>query len=156
MAVRVRAVVFHVTRLFLGAVFLFACYDKILHPQAFAETVYNYQVLPAAAVNITALVLPWLELLLSICLITGLWLPGAVVASAGLLSIFLAALVYNQIRGLDIHCGCFSTNASAGPAGMASVARDILFWAAALYLAGCVMFKSEEERESVRRADREL
>ncbi|MBI4774087.1 MAG: hypothetical protein HY788_07900 [Deltaproteobacteria bacterium] len=36
-----RPVYYHILRLVLGAVFLYACLDKILHPQAFAQAVYN-------------------------------------------------------------------------------------------------------------------
>lgn len=140
MAVGKRSLLFHGTRLVLGAVFLYACYDKILHPRAFAEAVFNYQILPDAVVNLTALVLPWLELVLGVCLITGLWLPGATVASAGLLSLFMAALAFNQIRGLDVHCGCFSTRSTDGPAGIWSVFRDLLFLVAAAYLMVKVIF----------------
>jgi len=139
-ASRVQPLVFHALRLLMGAVFLYASYDKILHPQAFAQAVYNYQVLPDGLVNLTALVLPWLELLLGLCLVAGAWLPGATVISSGLLTLFLAALVFNQLRGLDVGCGCFSTEASAGPADLWTVARDLSFLAAALYLAVYVFF----------------
>ena len=137
---RVQPLVFHALRLLMGAVFLYASYDKILHPQAFAEAIYNYQILPDGLVNLTALVLPWLELLLGLCLIGGFWLPGATVISSGLLTLFFAALVFNQIRGLDVGCGCFSTEAAAGPADLWTVARDLGFLAAALYLAVYVLF----------------
>jgi len=142
-----RAVAFHGIRVLLGAVFLYASYDKILHPRAFAEAVYNYQILPDAAVNVTALVLPWLELLLGACLMAGFWLPGATVLGAGLLTLFMAALIYNQARGLDVHCGCFSTDSGAGPAGLGSVVRDFLFWVAALYLTVRVFWAREEKRD---------
>jgi uncharacterized membrane protein YphA (DoxX/SURF4 family) len=125
---------YHIFRLLLGLVFVYASYDKILHPQAFALAVYNYQIMPDAAVNITALLLPWLELLLGLCLLFGLWLPGATVTSTGLLVVFLGALVFNQIRGLDIHCGCFSTEITEGPAGPWTVLRDLGFLAVSLYL----------------------
>jgi uncharacterized membrane protein YphA (DoxX/SURF4 family) len=137
---RVQPLVFHALRLLMGAVFLYASYDKILHPQSFAQAIYNYQILPDGLVNLAALVLPWLELLLGLCLVAGVWLPGATVTSSGLLTLFLAALVFNQIRGLDIHCGCFSTEASAGPADLWTVARDLGFLAAALYLTVYVFF----------------
>ena len=65
-----------IARLFLGGVFIYASVDKILHPDDFAHAVYNYQILPNGLINLTALVLPWLELLLGICLLTGVWLPG--------------------------------------------------------------------------------
>ncbi|MFZ0727407.1 MAG: cation diffusion facilitator family transporter [Desulfobacterales bacterium] len=126
---RMQQIVLLALRLLLGIMFLYACYDKILHPQAFAQAVYNYQILPDMAVNLTALVLPWLELLLGLCLVTGLWLPGATMASTGLLLVFIGALVFNHVRGLDIHCGCFSTETTAGPADLWTVARDIGFLA---------------------------
>ena len=62
-------------RLILGVIFIYASIDKIFHPAAFAEAVYNYQILPDALINLTAIVLPWLELILGAFLILGLWLP---------------------------------------------------------------------------------
>jgi uncharacterized membrane protein YphA (DoxX/SURF4 family) len=128
------AVHYHILRLVLGAVFLYASFDKILHPQAFAQAVYNYQVLPDAAVNLVALVLPWLELLLGLCLVGGTWMPGAAVTSTGLLLVFIGALVFNLIRGLDVHCGCFSTETTGEPAGLMTVVRDLVFLALSGYL----------------------
>lgn len=126
--------VFHIFRLLLGLVFVYASYDKILHPQAFALGVYNYQLLPDAAVNMTALILPWLELLLGLCLLFGVFLPGATVTGTALLVVFLGALVLNQLRGLDIHCGCFSTEMKEGPAGVGTILRDLGFLAGSVYL----------------------
>lgn len=125
---------FHVCRLLLGLVFVYASYDKILHPQAFALAVFNYQVVPDVAVNLIALILPWLEMLLGLCLLLGVWLPGATITVNGLLVFFLGALVFNQVRGLDIHCGCFSTEIQEGAAGLGSVLRDLGFLAMSLYL----------------------
>ncbi len=121
-------------RLFMGAVFLYASYNKILHPQAFAEAIYNYRILPDGAVNLAALVLPWLELVLGVCLVAGVWLPGAAVTGTGLLAIFSGALVFNLARGLDVHCGCFSTEATEGPADLWTVTRDAALLAASVLL----------------------
>jgi len=118
----------------MGVVFLYASYDKILHPAAFAKAVFNYQILPDAAVNIVALVLPWLELLLGLSLVAGVWLPGATVVITSLMAIFVGALIFNQIRGLDIHCGCFSTESTQGPADIWTIMRDCSFLAASAYL----------------------
>jgi cation diffusion facilitator family transporter len=137
---QVQAFVFHALRVVLGGVFLYASYDKILNPQAFAQAVYNYQILPEAAVNLTALALPWLELLLGLCLVFAFWLPGATAASTALLSIFIGAMVFNQVRGLDIHCGCFSTDTTTGPIDMWTVLRDIGFLAVSVYLILNVFF----------------
>jgi len=96
-------------RIILGVVFLTAAWDKIVHPADFARAIFNYQILPDALINLSALVLPWLELLLGLCLVAGFWLPGAALWSVGLLAVFYAALLFNAYRGLDVHCGCFST-----------------------------------------------
>lgn len=96
-------------RLLLGGLFIYAGVEKIFHPADFAKIVYNYQILPDALVNLTALLLPWLELIIGICLVIGFWMPGAVLLANGLLWIFFLALLFNYYRGLDIQCGCFST-----------------------------------------------
>lgn len=141
---------FHICRLLLGLVFVYASYDKILHPQAFALAVFNYQVAPDWAVNLIALILPWLELLLGLCMIFGLWMPGVTVAGTGLLVVFLGALVFNQIRGLDIHCGCFSTEITKGPAGLGTVLRDVGFLAVSLYLLLAVFLSGRRGKRSFR------
>jgi len=129
---------YHAMRLLLGGVFIYASYDKILNPEAFAEAVYNYQILPHGLVNLTALMLPWLELLLGLFLIAGIWLPGVTIISTVLLGLFIGALMFNQVRGLDIHCGCFSTETSEGPAGTLTMMRDLFFLAVSIFLACCV------------------
>jgi len=100
-------------RLILGIIFVLASIDKIIHPAAFAKAVYNYQILPEALINLTAIILPWLELILGISLILGLWLPGAVLLANLLLVSFFGALVFNLARGLDVQCGCFITSQEA-------------------------------------------
>ncbi len=123
-------------RIFLGIIFLYASWDKILNPGPFAEVVYNYQVLPDALINLTAIVLPWLELFLGLCLIFGLWLPGAVFLSNALLIVFFSTLLFNLARGLNVQCGCFSTSPTTieGSAIKWYILRDFLFLAAALIL----------------------
>jgi uncharacterized membrane protein YphA (DoxX/SURF4 family) len=76
-----RGLSFIALRLFLGLVFVYASFDKILRPAAFAEIIYNYQILPEALINFTSIFLPWLELHLGLLLILGFWLPGAVLIS---------------------------------------------------------------------------
>ncbi|MFO7752434.1 MAG: MauE/DoxX family redox-associated membrane protein [Desulfobacteraceae bacterium] len=126
---------FLIARILMGGVFVYASYDKILHPRAFAEAVYNYQILPDAMINATALALPWIELIAGACLIAGVWLPGASLVTTLLMASFAGALVFNQIRGLDVHCGCFSTQTTHGePSGIWTLVRDICFLALCLYL----------------------
>jgi len=116
-------------RFFLGFIFVYASIDKILHPAAFAETIHNYQILPDSLINVTAIVLPWLEFLLGTLLIVGLWMPGAVFTCNALLLVFFATLVFNMARGLDIDCGCFtaSTDSSSGGHMIWYLLRDGIF-----------------------------
>ena len=129
-------------RLILGGVFIFASIDKIIHPAAFAEAVYNYQILPDTLITLTAMILPWLELILGVFLILGLWFPGAVLLSNLLLVTFFGALVFNLARGLDIHCGCFSTSQQSPSLCMCLyIIRDGGFLLLALYLFSYVLFR---------------
>ena len=66
-------------------------------------------------IHVTAVVLPWLELLLGLFLILDLWLPGAVLVANTLFIVFLGAIALNIARGLDIDCGCFSSDGSPAP-----------------------------------------
>lgn len=124
-------------RLFLGAVFLYASWDKVLDPGAFADVVRNYQVLPEPFVHLAALMLPWIELLVAICLIGGVWLPGALFWVNGLMLVFTLALAFNMARGINVSCGCFSSQTDVvGTATMwGYLIRDLLFLGAGGWLA---------------------
>jgi cobalt-zinc-cadmium efflux system protein len=124
-------------RLVLGVVFIIASADKIYNPGPFAQAIYNYQILPDVLINLMAIILPWLELFLGIFLIVGFWLPGAVTLANGLLIVFFGALVFNVARGLDVHCGCFSTSADGNPATAWYLIRDAAF----LLMGGYLFFK---------------
>ncbi len=114
-------------RLALGGVFIAASVDKILHPAAFASIVRDYKVLPDALSNVTALVLPWLELVLGLQLLAGVWRASALVLANLLLLLFWTTLVVNYFRGLDVGCGCFSTSADQQHSMLWYVVRDGLF-----------------------------
>ena len=125
---------YHGARIVLGIVFVYASYDKILHPAAFAKIIYNYQILPDALVNLSAIFLPWLELTIGSLLIIGVWLPGSVFIGNILLLIFFCALMYNKARGLDISCGCFSTGESEALGSNLYLLRDFSLIVIAVYL----------------------
>jgi uncharacterized membrane protein YphA (DoxX/SURF4 family) len=131
-----------VARLIMAAIFIYASLDKIAHPAAFAKDVYNYQILPDAMINLTALILPWLELFLGLCLVAGIWLPGAVITVNGLLILFMSSLVFNLARGLDVNCGCFGSD-GLGPSMSTGwyLLRDTLFLAVGIFLFYAVFFQ---------------
>lgn len=127
-------------RLILGVIFIVAGAPKILYPTAFAEALFNYQILPDILVNISAIVLPWVEVIVGGMLIVGLWMPGAILIYNTLMMTFISALGYNIYRGLDIHCGCFSP-ASGEAISMETVFRDLLILCLSFYLFYAVYFK---------------
>ena len=135
-----------VARLMLGMVFIYASYDKLFHPKAFAEIIYHYQILPDHLINITAIFLPWLELLIGIFLIIGFWLPGTVIWCNLLLVVYIGALSFNLARGLDIDCGCFST-AGGRSISIETILWDVVFLALSIYLSA-IVFKSRSNEES--------
>ena len=132
---------YHFTRLVLGAVFIYASLDKILNPGAFAQAVFNYQVLPGELVNLTALILPWVEMILGACLLSNRWMTGASSLAAALMLIFMGLIFFNLARGLDISCGCFSTDPGEGPMDKLTLLRDALFLVLALCLVGLTYCK---------------
>ena len=134
-------ILYHFTRLVMAGVFIYASIDKIIHPDLFAEAVYSHQVLPGYLVNLTALILPWLELTLGTCLLINRWMAGASALAALLMALFVGMLIFNLARGLDISCGCFSAAPDDDPITTLTLVRDILFLIFSLTLAGLVFVK---------------
>jgi len=58
-------------RIYLGGLFIYASMYKINYPGEFAETIASYQLLPFWAVNVTALIMPWVELVIGVLLVLG-------------------------------------------------------------------------------------
>ncbi|MBW2605506.1 MAG: DoxX family membrane protein [Deltaproteobacteria bacterium] len=120
-------------RLILGVIFIYAGYDKILHPKAFAEVVYNYQILPDGLINVTAIFLPWLEMLMGVFLMVGFWMPGTIIWCNILLVVYIGALWFNLARGLDVNCGCFSTTRGSS-ISIETILWDVAFLTLSVYL----------------------
>jgi uncharacterized membrane protein YphA (DoxX/SURF4 family) len=115
-----------VSRLILGGIFIFASIDKIAHPDQFAEIVYNYKLMPGMAVNLMAIVLPWVELLAGLFLVFGIWVKDSAAILGALLLVFIGAIGVNLARGLDFDCGCFSTTAGHKNASILLIVRDLV------------------------------
>ena len=128
----------------LGMVFIYASYDKLFYPKAFAEIIFHYQILPDRLINITAISLPWLELLMGIFLIIGFWLSGTVIWCNFLLVTYIGALSFNLARGLNIDCGCFST-AGGRSIGIETILWDVVFLVVSIYLSVIVFISRSDE-----------
>jgi len=139
---------FFLCRLLFGALFFAASVDKILNPAPFAQVIYNYQLLPDSTINLVAILLPWIEAVLGVLILGGLWLPGSLSLANLLLIIFSSTLAYNLIRGLDVHCGCFSVSSATHMSAWIYVLRDIAFLSLGAYLFIKVFFKPVASRYS--------
>jgi uncharacterized membrane protein YphA (DoxX/SURF4 family) len=99
-------ILFIVFRIFIGFIFIYAGFDKILNPAGFAESIANYRILPEVAIHLFAVVLPWIEFFAGLFLILGLFVHGSSLLLLGLLVIFTLAISISLFRGIDISCGC--------------------------------------------------
>jgi len=130
-------------RLVLGGIFIYASLDKIAHPREFAKIIANYAILPDPLVTLPALVLPWLELLAGLCLVSGLWVRSAALLLSSLLLFFILALGFNALRGISMSCGCFSTSAGDTENALVLIFRDLLFLIPGLLI---IFFNREGKR----------
>jgi uncharacterized membrane protein YphA (DoxX/SURF4 family) len=113
-------------RIVLGIVFIVASLDKIVDPLAFAEIVKNYQLLPEIMIGPLAFFLPWLEFVCGAMLICGVFVDAVTTILTGMLLVFIAALSANLFRGIDVACGCFSTDVSSVSDMQITIARDVV------------------------------
>ena len=96
----------------LGLFFVIAALPKIVDPPSFAHMIYNYRIVPAPLLNISALTMPWLELLAGLGLVLGIWRGTSRTIIAGMLLVFIIAISINLARGNAIDCGCFDVSAA--------------------------------------------
>lgn len=121
-----------VFRLALGVIFLIASFDKIVSPADFASSIRNYRILPLSAVNIMAIIMPWLEFFCGIFLILGVFIRTSSLLILLMLIVFATAILSAIFRGLDIDCGCFKNSVMAGKVGWSRFFEDILMIAMGL------------------------
>ena len=106
-----------VSRLLLGLVFALSALSKITTPVAFRDSVAAYQLLPRDLITPFATALPWLEALVALYLLAGLFLRPTAIVTAALLVMFTGAIGISLARGNTGHsCGCF------GDSGIGSLA----------------------------------
>jgi len=123
-------------RLYLGWVFLTACWHKVLHPATFALDVATYQFLPLELINLFAITLPWVELAAGVMLVVGLRARAASLLTGAMMVAFIVALIAALDKGLQMGCGCFASNALAeeDPISWLTVMRDLAWLAMSLYI----------------------
>lgn len=122
-------------RLFLGCTFVFASWHKIVSPDQFATILYGYAVFPHQIINVLAIVIPFVELVCGITLITGLLKRSGLLLINAMLVGFIFLISFNLIRGHEFDCGCFSLGSTKGLwASVWLLIRDFVMLGAGIYL----------------------
>lgn len=116
-------------RIFMGLLFIYSGFFKILDPSAFAKTIDLYDIAPQSFSAYGAITVPAIELLLGIFLLIGFKIKPSSLLLILIMIFFTIAIAINAARGKSFDCGCFelgkfglSENVSIG-----LIFRDIIF-----------------------------
>ena len=114
------------SRLILGAIFIYAGIQKIRSPLQFADNIASYQILPPILVSVLAIGLPPFEIICGLLVLAGFYIRVGALALVIMLSIFSGAVLYATIKGLTISCGCFGDASWLESSPFISLGRDVL------------------------------
>ncbi|MBI2842494.1 MAG: DoxX family membrane protein [Armatimonadetes bacterium] len=114
-----------VCRVVVAGVFIYAAVGKIQDPAEFADAVMGFRILPLQFVNIFAIILPWVELIGGVCLLSGVLVTSSALLLVALNVMFMFAVGSAMARGLDIECGCFTLSQAHAKVGWSLLARDV-------------------------------
>lgn len=119
-------------RLYLAGLFIYASMYKINYTAEFAQTIASYELVPYWAVNVSAVTLPWVELICGILLAIGIRVRSATLLIGILLTLFTTAMFINLLRDSPISCGCF--HSIEDTISWRTFFRDILWLAMAAHI----------------------
>jgi putative oxidoreductase len=116
--------VLRASQLVVGLLFGWAALAKLADLSAFALQVHNFRLLPVAAENLVAMLLPWVELVAALSLVLRIRPRSGAWVAAVLLAVFTLGVASAMARGLDFECGCFG-KASATRVGWGKLGQNL-------------------------------
>lgn len=120
-----------VLRWLVGLVFVAAALPKIATPAEFAMSLGGQPLLPDAALSPVAIVIPWVELVAAVALLScPRFRAAASLLILTLLLAFTALLALSMIAGTPTSCGCFGRPGSILEAPGVALVRNLLLLAA--------------------------
>ncbi len=146
-----------ILRLFIGGMFVYAAWSKVMEPSGFAMAVRGYKLIPFSLSNLFALCVSWSELVAGIMLILGIYPRKAAGAIAILLVMFIIAITTTLVRGMVVDCGCFGKEGGSSTSWLLIVRNVGLLLGAYLIMAyndGFLCIWPGRRVESVRAAQR--
>jgi putative oxidoreductase len=94
-------------RFAIGVLFLTASLSKIRHPYDFLIAFYRYEIVGPPLGRYVAIMLPYLQLVVGVCLLGGVFIQGALLIGAAMMATFTMAVSVVLYRRLAIDCACF-------------------------------------------------
>ena len=101
-------------RLFLGGVLVYAGAVKIPRPLTSERAVQAYEIFPMDLAGYIGLALPFVEVVLGVLLLLGLFTRVTAAISTLLMLAFVVGIAQAWARGLTIDCGCFGGGGQVG------------------------------------------
>jgi uncharacterized membrane protein YphA (DoxX/SURF4 family) len=151
-------------RVTLAAVYGWAGLAKALDPGELARAIDRYQLLPYPMAAALALLLPWVEIVGAVAVVSPKLRCGGLALLGACSLLFVGATTSGIVRGLDIACGCFGGESGAGALPLAALRAGLLFllccvrmgWAARQRAAATVPVRHSFGRSRGRRGALEL
>ena len=122
----------HLGRILLGGVFIYAGVLKGLDVDMFAVQVAAYQLLPSQWNIIVAAILPFVELIVGLHLVFNRWARASALVVFGLCGTYMVVLTSVYLRGMAIDCGCFGPQDNSTP--LQAIVRNLLLLAMAHFV----------------------
>lgn len=123
-----------IVRVFIGGLLVVTGALKVGHPAALAASIAGFRLLPAAVVGPFAVALPYVELLLGIYLIAGLFTRIVATLAAAQFLLYSGAMASAVMRHIPADCGCFGPGDSS-VADWPHVAFDLALAAGSIFVA---------------------
>ena len=123
-----------IIRILIGGLLLVSGALKVGHPAALAASIAGFRLLPATIVGPLAVALPYVELLLGVYLIAGLFTRVVAVLAAVQFLLYGGAVGSAVVRHISTNCGCFGPGDQA-VADWPHVAFDFALAAGSVFVA---------------------
>lgn len=115
-----------ILRLIVGGILIYASVSKIVHPEEFYLSVMEYHLVGNTLSKIIALWLPWIELLVGVGVLSGIWFLTNLRLAQLLFAGFTIILIVTLFRGIHTDCGCFGS--AGGRVSWLHVLGDVILY----------------------------
>jgi len=98
-----------VIKIILGLILLFSGIAKIADPSKAVNLMLEFKIVPESVILIIISILPVLEILFGVLLISNMYQKFASISALVLFTGFFLISIYGTITGLNSDCGCFGS-----------------------------------------------